>query len=87
MEKRVCAGRSEGYYIEGNSMKENEVEDENVYAVERVVDERKRKVITLLYYTCNNFYIRERKSIWFYGRDSQERNRRGYWRRILRQQH
>ena len=51
MEKRVCAGRSEGYYIEGNSMEENEVEDENVYAVERVVDERKRKVmhvITLL---------------------------------------
>ena len=46
MEKRVCAGRSEGYFIEGNSMEENEVEDENVYAVERVVDERKRKVIT-----------------------------------------
>ena len=31
--------------IEGNSMEENEVEDENVYEVDRVVDERKRKVM------------------------------------------
>ena len=49
MEKRVCAGRSEGYC---NSTEENEVEDENVYAVERVVDERKRKVMHVCY---NNF--------------------------------
>ena len=35
MEKRICAGREEGFYIEDNSLEVDEIEDTNVYTVER----------------------------------------------------
>ena len=45
MAKRVCAGRQEGYYSEENSLELDGIDDDNIYKVERVVEERKRKVI------------------------------------------
>ena len=45
MAKRVCAGRQEGYYSEENSLELDGIDDDNIYIVERVVEERKRKVI------------------------------------------